>query len=75
MGPYEILLGHKDLKGQLLQAFDAVLNFSVTKSLTDLKGWFLEGHATLKKWEFETWAFVWKLLLLKAGLHNLVTSI
>ena len=51
MRPYGILLGHKDLKGQLLQAYGAVLNFSVTKSLTDLQGWFLEGHAPLKNYE------------------------
>ena len=75
MGSYRILQGHKDLKGQLLQAYGSVLNFSVTKSLTDLQGWFLEGHAPLKKWEIETWAFVRKLLLLKAGLHNPVSSI
>ena len=49
MKTYGILQGQKDLKGQLLQAYGAVLNFSVTKSLTDLQGWFLEGHAPLKK--------------------------
>ena len=58
MGPYRILQGHKDLKGQLLQAYGSVLNFSVTKSLTDLQGWFLEGHAPLKKirnWDLGFW--------------------
>ena len=75
MKTYGILQGQKELKGQLLQAYGAVLNFSVTKSLTDLQVWFLEGHAPLKKIEIETLAFVRKLLLLKAGLHSPVSFI
>ena len=49
MGPYDILQGHKDLWGQLLQAYGAVLNFSVTKSLTELPGVISKGACTPKK--------------------------